>query len=192
MGRRTRKHGMVDCSNSSSDQYFYRSFSIEPWMDACAVCDKESSYWSFRYSFTFFLFWGRHFYISTNFPLSYSIVLIRRSLKCTVEWFFQYSFNRADVNCVPLSDTMVSGRPWVANMLSSELIVAEVLVDADVLTSCSLGMRFRRNWLGYSIDGTCEIDMESAMVFFSFLAKELDFREMDLSWIIYAAICWII
>ena len=127
-----------------------------------------------------------------KFPLSYSIVLIRRSLKCTVEWFFQYSFNRADVNCVPLSDTMVSGRPWVANMLSSELIVAEVLVDVDVLTSCPLGMRFRQNWLGYSIDGTCEIDMESAMVFFSFLAKELDFREMDLSWIIYAAICWII
>ena len=139
----------------------------------------------------FFLFWGRHFYISTNFPLSYSIVLIRRSLKCTVEWFLQYSLNRADVNCVPLSDTMVSGRPWVANMLSSKLIVAVVLVDADVLTSCPLGMRFRQNWLGYSIDGTCEIDMKSNMVF-SFLAKESDFREMDLSWIIYAAICWII
>ena len=40
-----------------------------------------------------------------------------------------------EVNCVPLSDIIVSGRPWVANILSRTLIVAEALVDAIVITS---------------------------------------------------------
>ena len=40
----SRKHCMVNCSDSSSHQCICRRNSIELWMDACSVYDKESSY----------------------------------------------------------------------------------------------------------------------------------------------------
>ena len=54
---------------------------------------------------------------------------------CSIPWLLQFSLNWAEVNCVPLSDTIVSGRPWVANILSRTLIVAEALVDDIVIIS---------------------------------------------------------
>ena len=64
--------------------------------------------------------------------------MIRGSLIYSIVWFLQYSLNWTEVNWAPLSNTMVSGRPWVADMLSSTLIGSEELVDANVITSCRL------------------------------------------------------
>ena len=54
---------------------------------------------------------------------------------CSIAWLLQYSLNWAEVNCVPLSDTIVSVRPCVENILSRTLIVAEALVDDIVISS---------------------------------------------------------
>ena len=54
---------------------------------------------------------------------------------CSIAWLLQHSLNWAEVNFAPLSDTFVSSRPWVANIFSSTLIVAEALVDEIVITS---------------------------------------------------------
>ena len=52
--RHSRKHWMVICSDSYFHQYFCRRLSVYSWMAACSVCDKESSYWSFRSPLTFY------------------------------------------------------------------------------------------------------------------------------------------
>ena len=54
---------------------------------------------------------------------------------CSIAWLLQYLLNWAKVSCVPLSHTIVSVRPWVANILSRTLIVAEALVDDIVISS---------------------------------------------------------
>ena len=42
--RRSRKHCMVNCSDSSFHQDFCRRLSVEPRMATCSLCDEESSY----------------------------------------------------------------------------------------------------------------------------------------------------
>ena len=54
---------------------------------------------------------------------------------CSIALALEYSFKLTKWSCVPLSYTIVSGRPWVENMLSRTLNVAEALVDDVVITS---------------------------------------------------------
>ena len=126
-GPRSRKHCMVNCSDSSSHQDFCRRLSVEPRMATCSVCDEKSSYWSFRSSLPFCFEQGSfqciHEFLSMTIRL------------CSIARVLQYSLNWAEVNCVLLSDTIVSGRPCAANVLSRTLIVAEALVDDIVITS---------------------------------------------------------
>lgn len=51
----------------------------------------------------------------------------------------QYSSNSDEQNCVSLSDTRVSGKPWVAKMRSKALIVAVLFIDGIEITSYHLG-----------------------------------------------------
>ena len=69
-----------------------------------------------------------------------------------MSWFWQYSLKWAEAHFVLLSDTIVSGRPWVAIMLSSTLIVGDALVDNTVITFEHSECEFTRTrWLAKSM-----------------------------------------
>ena len=97
---------------------------------------------------------GVYLYVSRNFctnssvtpsPFNFYIVLLNVStnlsawpllwgwpggiLTWRIEFVWQYLSNSADVNCVPLSETNVSGNPYLANiLLNSQMVAVDVIV----------------------------------------------------------------
>ena len=91
--RRSRKQFVVNCSDSSSHQYFCRRLSVEPWMDACSYVIRNRFIDPSVPPSPIVLSQAR-FYESTNFsawPFDWG--WYRGNCMCSIAWLLQYSLN---------------------------------------------------------------------------------------------------
>ena len=110
-------------------------FPLSPGWTLVFLCDKESSYWSFRSSLPFCFKQGSFQCIRKFLSLAIRLGMIGRRPYMFSRMVLECSLSWAELKCVALSVTIVSGRQWVVNILSRTLIVSEALVDAMVITS---------------------------------------------------------